>query len=224
MAKLMFHKLIRKYILGPLVFLIYKTISITWKLTVIEPPEMTKRLKSKEPFIVAHWHGDEIVLFGQIGYLKIATISSTSKDGEMMNTMIHLIGGTTTRGSSTRGGASALKGLIRLVKSGWNSSFAVDGPKGPIYEVKPGVFELSRLAGAPIFAGGVACDKAWTATKSWNKAFFPKPFARVVISWSENPIPPVDKSQDPRSSELASTLKDALHNERSVALKKIAAL
>lgn len=219
----MFEKFSRKYILGPLVFFIYKVLSFTWRLTVDEPPEMTRRLKNREPFIVAHWHGDELVLFSQLGYLRIATIASTSKDGEMMNTMIHLTGGTTTRGSSTRGGASALKGLIRLVKSGWNSSFAVDGPKGPIYEVKPGVFELSRLVGAPIFSGGVACDKAWLAERSWNKAFLPKPFSKVHISWAEIPMPAIDKSHDPRSDELAKALKAALHNERARALKKIAA-
>lgn len=220
----MFEKFTRKYILGPLVFFIYKILSFTWQLTVVESPEMSKRLKNREPFIVAHWHGDELVLFSQIGYLRIATIASTSKDGEMMNAMIHLIGGTTTRGSSTRGGASALKGLIRLVKSGWNSSFAVDGPRGPIYEVKPGVFELSRLVSAPIFAGGVACENAWRAERSWNKAFLPKPFAKVIISWAELPLPAVDKSQDPRSEALAKALKDALHNERARALKKIAAV
>lgn len=182
---------------------------------------MKEALQKREPFVLAHWHGDELVLLQLIGKYRIATIASTSKDGEMMNTLIHLVGGRTSRGSSTRGAVQALKGLLKLVKAGHNSSFAVDGPKGPIYQVKPGVFELSRLMNAPIYYAGVACDRRWIAEKSWNKAYLPKPFARVVIEW-KGPIAPINKDIDPRSESLAHSLAEALHNAKSDCVKKIA--
>lgn len=213
----------RKYILGLFVWLFFKTLSMTWKVTVEEPESMRRSLQNKEPLIFAHWHGDEVALIYLIRRYRIATIASTSKDGEMMNTVIRLQGGITTRGSSTRGAINALKGLIRLVRDQKrNSSFAVDGPKGPIYQVKPGVFELSRLMNGQIYAVGVSCSKAWRFEKAWNKAFLPKPFSRIHMQWI-GPIGPISRDQDPRGPELAKQLAEALHQGRAEALKKIAA-
>lgn len=207
------HK-IRGLILGFIIWVIYRTLLMTWKVRLVEPEAMKTMLKEKKPFILAHFHGDEIPLISLASRYKIATMTSTSKDGEMMTTVLHLLGAKTSRGSSTRGGISALKGLIQYCKNGSNSSMAVDGPKGPIYEVKPGVFELARLIKAPIFAGGVSCDRAWHFPRSWNKAFLPKPFAQVNIVWMPFNFT-IDKTTDPRSPELANSLKNQIFAARS---------
>ena len=213
----------RKYILGFIVWLFFKALSLTWRVTVEEPDSMIGSLKNHEPLILAHWHGDEVALIYLVRRYRIATITSTSKDGEMMNTVIRLLGGVTSRGSSTRGAITALKGLIRLVRDQErNSSFAVDGPKGPRHQVKPGVFELSRLMNSPIYAVGVSCDRAWIFHKAWNKAYLPKPFAKIYMRWA-GPLGPIGKDLDPRSPELAQRLEDALRSAQSEALKKIAA-
>lgn len=213
--------MLRKYFIPFLVWLIYRLLSLTWKRILIEPELLKSMMKNRQPFILAHWHGDEIVLLDLIGYYRVATITSTSKDGEIMNTLVHLVGGKTSRGSSTRGAVQALKGLIRLVKSGRNASLAVDGPKGPLHVVKPGVFELSRLVNAPIFWSGVSVDKAWRFEKSWNKTYLPKPFAKVFVEW-HGPMPAISSQQDPRDPELIQKLTDALHKAQESAAKKIA--
>ncbi len=213
---------LRKYIFSVLIWAFFKSLSLTWRLTLEEPDAMKKSLADRDPLIFAHWHGDELALLDIIPRYRIATITSTSKDGELMNSVIRMLGGVTSRGSSTRGGVHALKGLIRLVKEQKrNSSFAVDGPKGPIFQVKPGVFELSRLMNAQIYVVGVGCSRAWIFDKSWNKTFLPKPFARVHMQWL-GPFPAVTREQDPRSEDLQKLVADALHNARLVALKKIA--
>lgn len=187
------------------------------------PDSMRAGLENHTPMMFAHWHGDELVLFHFIGKYRVATMASTSKDGEIMNTAVRLVGGKTTRGSSTRGGIGGLKGLIRLIKAeGRNCSFAVDGPKGPLYEVKPGIFEMSRMVKADIFPAGVAVDRAWRFEKAWNKTFLPKPFSKIVVYWGE-PLPAVSSETDPRSTELAQSLKSALHQCRDLALKNLLA-
>ena len=196
---------------------------MTWRVSIHEPPEMLLALKNKEPIILAHWHGDEIPLLALMTRYRLATITSTSKDGEMMNTVVRLQGTKTSRGSSTRGGVTALKGLIRIVKDeGRNTSFAVDGPKGPRHKVKAGVFEFSRLLNSPIYAAGVHCDRAWVFHKAWNKSYFPKPFAKISFHWL-GPVIQVSKEHDPRSEQLAELLADALHRSAALAVKKIAA-
>lgn len=199
----------RTYFLGFFVWCLYWVISRTWRFSVDEPPELKEYLLQRKPFILAHWHGDEIVLFKLIPRYRLATIVSQSKDGSMMNTMLWLQGCKTSRGSSTRGAVGALKGLLKFAKQGYNSSYAVDGPKGPIYKVKPGVFETSRVIGAPIFVAGVACDQKFLFEKSWNKTFIPKPFSKVHVTW-RGPLAAINKEQDPRDKNLAQFLEKEL--------------
>lgn len=139
----------------------------------------------------------------------------------MMSVILHLLGAKTTQGSSTRGGVGGLKGLVRLMRQGHSCSFAVDGPKGPIYKVKPGVFELSRLLDCPIYYSGVSVDRAIKFPKAWNKTYFPKPFAKIVIQWN-GPLTPTTKAQDPRDPILADQLETLLHSAKQQALKVIA--
>ena len=208
--------------LGFLVWIIYRVLSMTWRLTLIEPPSLKKSFEDQSTVLFAHWHGDELALLQIIGQYRIATITSTSKDGEIMNTAVRLFGVLTSRGSSTRGGAGALRALIRLLKTHKrNSSFAVDGPKGPIHKVKPGIFVVSRLMQVPIFPGGVACDRKWSFPKSWNKTYLPKPFAHIVIYWGDE-LAPVSSDEDPRSSKLSERLENALHHAASLAQKQLA--
>lgn len=211
----------RKYFLAFLVWLVYRTLMLTWRVRIHEPAEMTVELKAKKAFLMAHWHGDELALIQISPRYRLATITSTSKDGELVNSVLWMLGARTSRGSSTRGGVTALKGLLRLAKAGRNCSFAVDGPKGPLHKVKPGIFEVSRMLNASIYACGVFCDRAWYFPKSWNKTYLPKPFAKIYIHWS-GPFGPVLRDQDPRAPELAQQLETNLHSAKQQATKVIA--
>lgn len=211
----------RKYFLAFIVWLLYRTLSLTWRVRVFEPDSMKESLKNHKSFLLAHWHGDELALVCTAPRYRLATITSTSKDGELMNSVLYWLGVKTSRGSSTRGGTQALKGLLRLAKAGRNCSFAVDGPKGPLHKVKPGIFEISRLLGSEIYWCAVVCDRAWHFPKSWNKTYLPKPFAKIYVHW-EGPIPAVTKEMDPRSADLALGLETKLHTAKEQALKFIA--
>jgi lysophospholipid acyltransferase (LPLAT)-like uncharacterized protein len=211
----MLHK-IRGFFLGILVFCIYSLVRATWRIRIEEAASMKEPLLLKKPLVLAHFHGDEIALLALARRYRCATMISTSKDGEMMRFIFGLMGGKSSRGSSTRGGVSALKGLLGLIRTGRNASIAVDGPKGPLHEIKPGVFELSRLLKSEIYTGGVYCSSAWHFPKSWNQTYFPKPFAKIIFVWT-GPTGPITKSEDPRSSELSSSLQQQLFAARQQA-------
>lgn len=200
----------RKLILSNLVWFIYRILYATWRVKIIEPPELVELKNKNQSFILAHWHGDELAVLFLVKHFGLATMTSTSKDGELINHVIHKFGGKTSRGSSTRGGVSALKGLIKLCKKGNPTSVAVDGPKGPIYKVKPGVFEISRLTGAPIFSIGACVEKKIISKKSWNKGYIPKPFAKVIVTFK--PYKTITKNMNPKddiyADELAQVISD----------------
>jgi len=206
----------RRIILPRLVWIFYRLWSLTWRVSVVEDPEMTKAKQNGTPLIFAHWHGLELCIVHLVSPLKIATMTSTSKDGQLMDFTIRKLGGATSRGSSTRGGVGALKGFIRLMREGYRASMAVDGPKGPLHQVKPGVFELSRLAQAHVVPVGAACSNAIIFERSWNKAELPKPFSRVSIFFGK-PWPVVTRDQSPRDSDLAQQLSQDIFNACKVA-------
>ncbi|MBX3020498.1 MAG: DUF374 domain-containing protein [Bdellovibrionales bacterium] len=155
--------------------------------------------------IFAHWHGDELCIVPLVTHYRIATMTSTSKDGALIDFVIRRLGGATSRGSSTRGGVGALKGLVRLMGQGYRASMAVDGPKGPLHKVKPGVFELSRLARAKIVPMGACASNAIIFHKSWNKAHLPKPFSRLTVTFGE-PWPVLTRDDDAKDPALADRL------------------
>ncbi len=215
-------RVLKKYLLPYLVFSIYQILRLTWRVTYVEPPEMVSAIAERKPIILAFWHGDEIALIHAAKRYRILTMTSISQDGELMDRVLKLLGGQTSRGSSSRQAISGLKGLLRLVKEGRGVPvLAVDGPKGPRHVVKPGVFELSRLLHAPIFCAGVAVSRAWHFPKSWNQTYLPKPFSRIVVSWSLA-FSPITRNLDPRDASLAEHLKAQLDDTHHHAAKLIA--
>lgn len=187
----------RAWLLGNLAWLFFKSLQLTWRVRLVEPPEMQERLAKRQPFIMAHWHGDELALLQFVGRYRVATLASNSRDGEIMSLVLKKLGAQVSRGSSSRNAVSGFMGLMRLIKGGANSSFAVDGPKGPRYKAKPGVVEASRKLQLPIFFAGLTCDRAWVFEKSWNKAYLPKPFARLQVVWrGPEQVPATSGSED----------------------------
>ncbi len=171
----------KQRLLSWLVYFTYRLLAASWRTKVVVAPGLQAYLNTGKPVIFAHWHGDELAIIQLVRRFGLATMTSTSKDGSIVDFAILKLGGATARGSSTRGGVSALKGLIRLVKGGRNASFAVDGPRGPIHEPKPGVFEVSRICSAPIIATGVRAKPIHIFRRSWNKAYLPLPSDRASI-------------------------------------------
>ena len=201
----------RTYLLPWLGWFLYRAWSLTWRLDCHEAPGLVEAKKRGEPLIFAHWHGDELCILPLITPYRIATMTSTSKDGMLIDFAIRRLGGATSRGSSTRGGIGALKGLVRLMGQGYRASMAVDGPKGPLHKVKPGVFELSRLAHARIVPMGAACSRPIIFEKSWNKARLPKPFSRISVQFLE-PWPALTRGQSAKEPETAARLEREIAN------------
>ena len=188
---------------------IYWLLSITWRIHETGPAHVLERYvqgRNLEPCLYAHWHGDELVLVAYYSYRRLAVLSSLSKDGTIMARTLRMLGYQVFRGSSSRGGARGLIGLIRAVQAGSQAGLAVDGPKGPIYEVKPGIIELARKTGKPIVPLRSRCKRAWFIPRAWNRSYVPKPFARVDVAYGQEIYPREGIS----SEELAAEVKRAL--------------
>ena len=94
-----------------------------------------------------------------------------------------LLGFLVVRGSSSRGGARGLAAMVRrLRRGGVDAAFAVDGPRGPYGDVKPGASLAARRAGGAARAdgerGGARQD---VFARAWDRFALAWPFSRVVV-------------------------------------------
>ena len=112
---------------------------------------------------------------------------SSHKDGELIARMLGRRGFRLARGSSTRGGARALREITRAARAGSDLVITVDGPKGPPRRVKPGILTVAALTGLPVVPMGMWVSRVWRLG-TWDRLIVGKPFSTVVISYGE-PIP-----------------------------------
>lgn len=174
------------YVLPVFIAPIFWLYSRTWRLHEHGPADVLEKfVRGGAPCVIAHWHGDELALIGCYTYRRLAVLASLSKDGAIMANTLRLLGFHVFRGSSSRGGARGLIGLIRAGKSGIQTTLAVDGPQGPIYEVKPGIAALAGKTGNPIIPVSAFSDRSWYIPRAWNKSYLPKFFARIDIHYGQ---------------------------------------
>lgn len=134
-------------------------------------------------YIVALWHGH--ILPGMFYFRDrgIVVVTSENFDGEWIARIIKRFGYGAARGSTSRGGARALRSLLKSIAQS-PAAFTVDGPRGPRGVAHPGVVWLARATGHPILPIHAAADRHWTMT-SWDRTQIPKPWSRVVVALSQ---------------------------------------
>jgi hypothetical protein len=134
------------------------------------------------------WHGQ--LLMQALNYRKfkkngqIKVIVSEHRDGQTIRKVVSHLGVGALEGSSTRGGAKALIGAIKSIKSGIDVAITPDGPKGPIYEVADGIVAIANKTNAKILTCKIIPTKYWQM-KSWDKFIIPKPFGKIDFYISE---------------------------------------
>jgi lysophospholipid acyltransferase (LPLAT)-like uncharacterized protein len=196
--------LLQKYVFPFFIAIIYWVWAHTWRFRVIESPEFKEAIK-KGPVAFAHWHGDNLVLVRMGRSYHIASMASTSSDGELITRVLKIFGFGIARGSSHRSGVRALVGMLARIKEGYNPAIAVDGPKGPALKVKPGILYIAQKADIPLIPTGVAKSSALVFNRSWDRTHFPWPFSRVVVSFGK-PVFSHEKEEAALKEELESRL------------------
>jgi lysophospholipid acyltransferase (LPLAT)-like uncharacterized protein len=159
--------------------------------------------------IYAFWHGRQFLLFYAYRNTGIVIPASESRDGEIQAGIIGRFGLGVVRGSSKRKGAQALLGLVDALRSGKDIAIAVDGPRGPVYEVKQGITYIAGKLSIPIVPLTMAAKRAWVLEKIWDKYLLPVPFTECVILYGE-PITVNGTSEDELESKRRE-LTDALN-------------
>ena len=134
------------------------------------------------PWVLAFWHGTQWPLLAWRGRRSTVVLVSLSRDGAMQARALAVQGLRVVRGSSSRGGARGLAGVVREMKrAGVDAAFAVDGPRGPYGVAKGGAVLAARAAGAVLVPTMGVTRRGFVLRKAWDRFTVAWPFTRVDV-------------------------------------------
>ncbi len=191
--------------------------SSTFRLTIENEDQWLDHIDHGGRVLLCGWHQQfaaAISYFKKYSQFHPGLMISRSSDGEIIAGVANRAGWYTIRGSSSHGGRTALKNMIRTFKETGLAAHILDGPGGPAGIVKPGAIYLANAANAVIVPFYACADRAWYF-RSWDRFMLPKPFARVTLRFGDM-IPPAD----PNANEdfeyqrifLETTMRPSLHH------------
>lgn len=150
---------------------------------------------ARTPLLFAFWHGRMLYFLKLYEHLgaRLTILVSHSRDGELVTQLLSRFGLPTTRGSTSRGGVRGLLAVVNKVQSGIHAGIAPDGPRGPRYQVQPGLVLVAKRTGAPILP--MTFGAQWKRVlASWDAFLLPLPFSRIVVVYGEPIYVPADAS------------------------------
>jgi lysophospholipid acyltransferase (LPLAT)-like uncharacterized protein len=137
-----------------------------------------------ENYIGALWHNRllifPLVLRRFFPNRRGAALISASRDGDLLTDAIRRFGYNVIRGSSSRLGASAILQLTEELASGRDVVITPDGPRGPVYELGPGIIFLAQKSGALVLPMNLEYSHCWRLG-SWDRFIIPQPFSKVRV-------------------------------------------
>lgn len=137
--------------------------------------------KQGKTWIYTTWHENTATTVWVIRNGQVAMMASDSKDGEIISRGIRLFGNIPVRGSASKGGAKAVKAMVKLLKQGHLAAITPDGPRGPVRQLQSGVIYISLMSGSPIVPAHVVASREWVFP-TWDSHRLPKPFSKVIVS------------------------------------------
>lgn len=173
--------------------------------------------KQEQKVIFAMWHSDQCSLHG-IPFEKRKNVNiliSKSGDGEVIARVVQRWGFSTVRGSKDKGtrkkgGVRATMEMIEKVNEGQNVAIMVDGPAGPLHEIKNGVIKVAKHTGGAIIPMvWYSPNKTLVKFPTWDKFKIPLGFTKIVNLYGE-PIYVPENSTLEEDNAIKEKLKQAL--------------
>ncbi len=159
----------------------------TCRITVIGREIEHRYARLEDKVVVGTWHRGALFLVWYYRWLRPMVMFSRSRDGDLIAGYAENLGVRTARGSSSRGGTTALRAMLRHLHAPGPRKVAtvLDGPRGPRFRVQPGMLQLARNAAVPFLPVVMSAAPAITLTRTWDRTLIPLPFSRVVVVYGE---------------------------------------
>ncbi len=158
----------------------------------------------REPgrYILCFWHSRFVLMPYCYPGPRIVVLSSNHRDAEALVRILRKFGIEQARGSSTSGGATGLRQILRKVAEGCDVGLTPDGPRGPRRRVQPGVIAVARLSGLPIIPVTFSAAPARRLT-TWDGTLLPKFFSKGLFVYGAPVIVPRDADEVAQEAKRA---------------------
>jgi lysophospholipid acyltransferase (LPLAT)-like uncharacterized protein len=199
----------------PLAAALVRLLGPTLRLSTEGVDALTPSWTAACPLIYCVWHGRILMLPWLNARLRrshgaraVSVLASRSRDGGLIADYARRFGLDVVRGSSSRGGAGALRALVAAVQAGHDVALAPDGPRGPRGQLGSGVVTLAALTGATVVPLGFAARPAWRLA-TWDGFQIPSPFARAALVFGAATSVPRDADRERARKEIQRSLDEA---------------
>jgi len=109
---------------------------------------------------------------------------SAHRDGRIIAGAMTYFGIGTIAGSTSRGGSSASREMLKRLREGGCVGITPDGPRGPAMTVSIGIVNIARVAGVPIVPLTYATSRR-RILATWDRFHLALPFGRGVYLFGE---------------------------------------
>ncbi|WP_159999998.1 lysophospholipid acyltransferase family protein [Roseomonas sp. 18066] len=162
----------------------------TSRWSVLGAEHLAPFAEANRPMIIAFWH-ERLPMMpmlwtlahrqfpGMAGWQPHVLVSQ-HRDGRFIGEVVARFRLVMVHGSTSRGGAAGLRGLLRVLKDGSPVIITPDGPRGPRRKAAEGVAQMAVLAGTPIVPTAAATSRH-RLLPSWDRMMLPLPFGRGVL-------------------------------------------
>lgn len=136
--------------------------------------------RPREFFFFSVWHDQLIPLSFFRLSLNCGALVGRHADADWLAEAMEATGFRPVRGSSTQGGAQAIREILAQARD-IHVSITPDGPLGPARTIKPGIVYLASRMGRDIIPTASTASRAWRIPAKWSHIVLPKPFSTVHL-------------------------------------------
>jgi lysophospholipid acyltransferase (LPLAT)-like uncharacterized protein len=176
----------RRIVVWPLAALV-RLWARTLRVSIPDEDRRTATLQGR-PTIFVLWHNRVFIAADLArrfrGGHPMCGLVSASRDGGWLSAFYASSGVKPVRGSSSRLGREGANALVDELRGGSDAGITPDGPRGPVYAMKPGALILARRSGARLVLVGVDFASSWRLP-SWDGFHLPRPFSRFHLRIEE---------------------------------------
>ena len=129
-----------------------RLLHLSYRRRILDPLYALRRREgAADRCVYAMWHSHIWQLLPVFRGHGLSVLVSRHSDGEIVARVLRAHGHGVVRGSSTEGGAVALRGLLSAARtSDGDLAVIIDGPRGPPRQVKEGVLYVASRSGLPV--------------------------------------------------------------------------
>ena len=175
--------------------------------------------KKNEPFIMAFWHGQLMMIsYTWRSKNKINILASSHSDGRF-GAIVGKYFRLNNIPTSIKGSSLSVKAIFEKIKNNKFVGITPDGPRGPKEMVSEGIIKIARATNTPIIPCGYWSSRNFSLN-SWDNFLITLPFSKCSFVW-QKPLYISKKTSDANIKDYQKLLKTLIDDSIKEAKKNI---